>query len=467
MDKERRKKLQTMRLIITEVFMLIIIILTVIILTFIVMGYHLNENGELEQSGLVQIESIPTDASVTIDGEVLNIKTNTSKILPEGKHTVSLAKDGYTSWEKTFETHSGLLTKLTYPRLYKTERKTEIVKKLEETPELFVVSPSRNYILTSSEKSGILKLLNLNSNDLKTTEIDLTIIIGKEVSELKVLSWNSSEERIIISFSRDNETHFAVVELTRPERSIDLSTTFNLKISDLSFANDYGDRLFILENNSLRIISLSSRELSEVVAKDVTHFSNSNNRAIFVDKSSKISLYDDNSKSIIFLKKASAENTRALISEYIGRFTLALLEDNELTIYRGNLPTENVSADKPLPDPVGKTTLEFGVPDNFKTEAKNQIILTSKENNFSVFDLENYAFSSYTLENNLTFWPDDYTIGLVSDGKLVFRDFDGTNKVTLGDSLAGFPAVITKNDKYLYHLSKTEQDLNLVREEIK
>ncbi len=467
MDKERRKKIQTARLIITEVFMLVIIILTVVVLTFIVMGYHLNENGELEQSGLVQIESIPTGATVTIDNEALDSKTNTSKILPEGEHTVSLKKDGYTSWGKTFATHSGLLTKLTYPRLYKTERKTETVKKLSETPSLFVISPARNYILASSEKSGILKLIDLNSNDLKTADIDLTDLLGKEMLDLKILSWNKSEERAIISFSKDAETHFAVVDFAHPEYSLDLSTTFNLEISALSFENDYGDKLFVLENGNLHTLSLSNRELSEVIAKDVTYFSNSNAKAIFITKSSQISLYDDGNKSTVFLKKTSAENVRALVSEYIGRFTLAFLEDNELTIYRGDLPTENITAEKPLPEPVGKTTLEFGTPSDFETKAKNQIILTSKENNFSVFDLENYTFSSYALENNLTFWPDDYTIGLVSDGKLVFCDFDGTNKVTLGDSLAGFPAVITKNDKYLYHLSKTEQDLNLVREEIK
>ena len=123
MDKERRKKIQTTKLVITEIFMLIIIVLTVVILTFVVMGYHLNEDGKLEQSGLVQVESTPDGAAVIIDGEVLPSKTDTNKILKEGEHTVKIEKPGYTSWQKTVSSRPGFLTKLSYPRLYKTDRK--------------------------------------------------------------------------------------------------------------------------------------------------------------------------------------------------------------------------------------------------------------------------------------------------------------------------------------------------------
>ena len=110
MDKERRKKLQTTKLIITEIFMLVTIVVTVVILTFIVMGYRLTEDGKLEQSGLIGVDSIPTGATVFVDGEAYENKTNTSKILPEGQYEISLEKDGYTSWRKSVLVHSGLLT---------------------------------------------------------------------------------------------------------------------------------------------------------------------------------------------------------------------------------------------------------------------------------------------------------------------------------------------------------------------
>lgn len=471
MDKERRKKIQTARLIITEVFMLVIIILTVITLTFVVMGYHLNEDGELEQSGLVQVDSIPVGATVFINDEALESKTNTSKILPEGSYTISLKKDGYTSWEKTVKTHSGLLTKLSYPTLYKLDRKSETIKKFDEVPYLFISSPNRDNALALFENSPVFRLINLESNEFKSTEIDLKKLLGSDFSNLKVIDWNKNGERIIISFTRENSTHYATVDLTRPDLSLDLSETFDLKISDLRFENDRGDKILLTEENHLRTISLDKKQLSEIIAKDVEYFYNFGEKVVFVTRSNesehKISLYDDNSKSTIFLKKSTAKDVRAIISEYIGRPTLAFLEDGQLIVYRGELPTEDVTAEKPLPTPIGQSTLDFELPDSFKTEAKNQVILVSKDTNFAVFDLENYTLSSYTLENNLTFWPDEYTIGVVSDGKLIVRDFDGLNRQELGKSADGFSAIIAKNNKYLYHMQKNDDKLTLVREEIR
>lgn len=471
MDKERRKKIQTARLIITEVFMLIIIILTVITLTFIVMGYRLNEDGELEQSGLIQIDSLPTGATVAIDGETLDTKTNTSKILPEGSYTVSIQKDGYTSWEKTVKTHPGLLTRLSYPSLYKLDRKTKDIKTFEETPYSFVASPNRNNALIFFEKSPVAQLVDLGANDYKSTEIDLTKLLGDNFSDLKILDWNKNGERVIISFTKNDSTHYAVIDLTRPDSSLDISETFNLKISALRFENNHGDKIFLVEEGHLRTISFNTKQLSGIIAKDVESFFNSNEKVAIVTKSTsgghKISLYDDNTKSTIFLKDSTAENVYALVSEYIGRGTLAFLEDGQLSIYRGELPSEDISSEKPLPTPVGQHELDFQIPDTFETQSYNQIILISRDNKFTVFDLENYTFSPFTLENNLTFWPDEYTIGVVSDNKLIIRDFDGLNRLELGDSENGLAAVITKNNKYLYHMQKKENKITLIREEIR
>ena len=471
MDKERRKKIQTARLIITEVFMLVIIILTVITLTFVVMGYHLNEDGELEQSGLIQIDSLPTGATVTIDGEVLSAKTNTNKILPEGSYTVSVQKDGYTSWEKTVKTHPGLLTRLSYPSLYKLDRKTKNLKDFEEAPYLFTASPNRDNALIFFEKSPLAQLVDLEANDYKSTQIDLSKLLGNNFSNLKIVDWNKNGERVIISFTKNDSTHYAVIDLARLDSSLDISETFNLKISALHFENDRGDKIFLLEEGNLRTISLGNMQLSEIIAKDIESFSNSGEKATFITKpvenSRKISFYDDNTKTTIFLKKSTASSVRALVSEYIGRGTIAFLEDNQLTVYRGELPTEDISEEKPLPSPVGQSTLTFEDPDIFETKAFNQIILISKDTNFAVFDLENYTLSPYTLENNLTFWPDEYTIGVVSDNKLVIRDFDGLNRLELGNSADGLAAIITKNNKYLCHMQKNEDKITLIREEIR
>ena len=112
MDREHKKHMETVRLLITETIMVMVIIVTAVILTFVAMGYNLDKNGELGQSGLVQLRSFPSGASITIDGDTILPRTTASRMLSAGDHTIKLTKDGYDSWEKTITSESGRLLKL-------------------------------------------------------------------------------------------------------------------------------------------------------------------------------------------------------------------------------------------------------------------------------------------------------------------------------------------------------------------
>ena len=84
MDRQRKKKIQNIRIIITNILMAISVIGIVFILMLIAMGYSFNEDGGLEQSGLAQISSRPKGATVEIDGETQFGHTDISKMLSSG-----------------------------------------------------------------------------------------------------------------------------------------------------------------------------------------------------------------------------------------------------------------------------------------------------------------------------------------------------------------------------------------------
>ncbi|MBQ9029415.1 PEGA domain-containing protein [Candidatus Saccharibacteria bacterium] len=475
MDKERRKKIQTTKLVITEIFMLIIIVLTVIVLTFIVMGYRLTEDGKLEQSGLVQIDSIPTGAKVAIGEETLPGETNISKILPEGNYELKLTKDGYTTWSKSISVHPGLLTKLSYPRLYKLDRKLEEVIALNEAPEVYSIPPTREFILLTSPNSPKFQILNIPSDTTKVTEIDLSKLLldsDQLVSNIQVVSWCHDANRFVLSFKSNDGSHLAIVDLERPENSLDLTSSFAVQISDLQFANNHGDELFILENGHLRTISLSSKQLSDVLVSDVQSFSSHNKTIALVrqpkDKEKEFVIYNSDNGSSVFLSSTSATTAKIAISEYLNRPTLVIAEDDLLSIYRGDLPTENITKDNPDYKPAAQISIKSGAPDSLQFHAKNQAIIAIRDQSRTVFDLESATTTSYTIESNLTFWPDEYTIGTVSGGSLNVRDYDGGNLQTLSRAESGYPAVITKDNKYIYFVQKNEdKGLIIVREIIK
>ena len=102
MDPDKVKRRQSLRVIVSEAIMVIAVVMTVVVLAFMVSGYWLNSDFKVERQGLLQISSIPTGADIYIDGSSSWLqRTNTSKVLPVGEHTISLSKEGYDSWSKT------------------------------------------------------------------------------------------------------------------------------------------------------------------------------------------------------------------------------------------------------------------------------------------------------------------------------------------------------------------------------
>ena len=98
--------------------MVLAIIVVVIVATLSAMGFFVSSNGTIEQSGLIQIHSMPTGASIELDGSTIFPRTNTSRTLTPGEHTIKLSKDGYDTWKKTIKMYAGMLIRLYYPRLF-------------------------------------------------------------------------------------------------------------------------------------------------------------------------------------------------------------------------------------------------------------------------------------------------------------------------------------------------------------
>ena len=122
MDKERKKRLHTWKIILTDTIIAVLAIALAVVLVFIAMGYKFGNDGKLDQSGLLRAESTPTGATVIIDNETMFLHTNMNHLLPEGNHQVRLEREGYIPWENTIAVKSGRLYNLNYPRLFKAER---------------------------------------------------------------------------------------------------------------------------------------------------------------------------------------------------------------------------------------------------------------------------------------------------------------------------------------------------------
>lgn len=459
MDKERKKRKQNLKIIITETIMTLSVIVLVVILTFVAMGYKVSGDGEVSQNGLLQVSSRPTGASVTIDGDTLFLHTDTSRSLSSGEHTVELARDGYDTWSKTIEIKPGLLYKLDYPRLFKTDRETKQMLEFTDGLEFLSMSPDRNSILYAATDSTTFVWLKVRGEEIETVEIDISELLRLKTGltgTIKNLEWNG--DTVLIEYVDSNIHDQLLINLKKPENSINLTREFGLDFSKISAISE--ERLAVLENGNLRTISTGSKEMSRVLLSNVADFANTGAEILFITGATEgtrvIGYYTEGDKTPVTLATVGGDGVKVAISKYLEKRYLTLAVGPEVTIYRA----EEILEDANLEDfaIVGQIALETA-PETVKVENQGRLIVARNGRKMFVFDVEQSASVQFELESDFEGWLDGFMLTNVVDGKLVVRDFDGQNRRELTDAKAGFPAMITSNNRYLYYAVECGTDV--------
>lgn len=252
MDFEKAKRRQSLKVILSEIIMFLTVVVTVVILAFIVSGYWINENFEVERQGMLQISSHPSGADVVIDDETSWLqKTNTSKVLSTGEHTIVLSKEGYDSWSKTINITEGLLYRLNYPRLFPLQRNPEPVYDTTGVTAAFVSKDRKKLLLYY----GDLATLDTASfdDDSSNKQLDYSTILV----DWKIINLDSSEPTPESVKFRDAYDFFRELE---PEQNGSID---DFKLSKLPATTDKLVFIKFYEDHYLALVSDSTVSVYE------------------------------------------------------------------------------------------------------------------------------------------------------------------------------------------------------------
>ncbi|HPQ82798.1 MAG TPA: PEGA domain-containing protein, partial [Candidatus Saccharimonas sp.] len=98
MHRKTSKRRQRAQLTFVYMVMTFAVVASVATLMMIVLGYRFNRyDGKVEQGGLVQFDSRPSGAEVTLDTVQLANKTASKITATAGAHAVTMTKPGYTT----------------------------------------------------------------------------------------------------------------------------------------------------------------------------------------------------------------------------------------------------------------------------------------------------------------------------------------------------------------------------------
>lgn len=466
MDEASKKRKQVIKIALTESIMVIAVVVIVALLMFMVMGYSLKTGGEewaVEQSGLVQLVSTPSGASIQIDGEDIFPRTETSRMMSEGEHEIRLYREGYDDWSKKIAVKPGVFLRLKYPRLFKDNRETEAAKTFENL-EWANFADNRNSILYKLKDSNTWHWLSLKNDTLTETEMNTEDIFTGTVEEIK---WVGNGEKLLIKTQNGEGAEWLVIDLKTPEKSVNLTKEFGMSFTKVEPMNDSADRLWAVENGNLREVRASSKESSAVLANNVEDFANNRDEIVYTargeDGQRTVFAYKDGYTEAVKVRAVKDAEVKVATMEYLGDTYLSLGIGRKFIGYRADdFPAEGqeFSMEKYLEQDLEAGTGEFKASDN------GQFVLMGSGAQMAVMDAETEEIYEYSLPSEKHFFLDDFLVGAVTDGKLTVWDFDGTNRRELAKASGEYPAIIAVNNRWLYYFTTDGDKAVLNREQL-
>ena len=460
MDREKKRRRQSFKVIVSEILMTLAVVVTVIVLAFIVSGYWVNSDFEVERQGLLQVSSVPTGAEVVIDDESAWLqRTNTSKVLPSGTHKVELKKEGYDSWSKTIDISEGLLYRLHYPRLFLLKREKEKVLSLSGAT-FASVSPNRKTLLVANNTTEW-KLIDLDRENIEAKKINIAeyfsgvsmaegATVGLFNSEILDADWAKDDNHILFKVRSGENAEWVLVDVRNLKNTINLTKEFGVNFSKVEILDNSANNLLIVQNGNLQRVDLSSKAISAVIVENIVSFDHFENEVVYVAKKDegfvmgKTEISDNEPEILDYL----ASSARVLISKFYDDKYITLVQGQTVTLYREDDYIK-----------VQEYELSF-VPESLKVGHNGEFIIMASGGSIATLDMEAMKTTEWSLGDAKYGWVDNDMIYAVKEGELSVYDFDGLNHRSLAKNVSEhFPATIT-SDKWLYYFS----DDYLVRE---
>ena len=462
MDPEQVKKRQTLRVLFSEAMMVLSVVAIMTVLIMITSGYWINQNFEVERRGMLEVLSSPTGADIVVDGETAWMaKTNSSRILSKGEHTVSISKEGYGDWVKKVTIEEGLMYRLPYVRLFPNE--PELEKVSEINARISSVSPDRSSMLLIDD-STTWKILHLNEDKVSTTDLDVAKVFDKiggaeAMAGIAGIDWSKDGNRILLKVVWNEKNEWLLLDLKDSEKSASLTETFGMNFDTVKFFDKTGDDLLVVDGGELRKLDVSEQSISKILASNVTNFNLYDESIVYVANGKVSVLKKVDGEAIDLLDVQGDRIFAALTRSYRDNY-LTVIEDGKLSLYKGQLPRNK--DDKSFEQIF---SVEIGLmPERIKIGADGDFVIMSNGKNIVTLDMESENVSRFEVEDGKIGWLDDHLLYVVdNDGDMVVYDYDGLNRRELSKNASQrLGATVSEDERWLYYFS----DGWLVRENL-
>lgn len=480
--KPTKKQFIIRRIILSSIATLAVIIIATAAILFM-LGYRLDGgNGRLSQGALLQLDSNPGGADVYIDGQNIGSRTATKQTVIAGTHTIKMTRAGYQDWNRTLDLPAGTLTWLDYTRLVPNERPVQTVTTYQALVGL-TISPDSKWAL-AQEKADIASfhLVDLRSEDVKSTTIELDAARYSEATTVDVahsfsiVSWDSGSRYVLVKHLYKDQTEWLVVDTQNPTQTVNVTQLMSVGFKDLQFASTNGKVLYgLTDDGAIRKLDLSAATLSRTFVTHVESFTIFDNSVLAYvgidpsDASKRVAgIYRDGDESSHVLRSAATDTTLKIATgRYFGDDYVAIAEGNIVTLLKGHYPSSSSQDNSSL---AKLTSFELmGAVSALSFSPAGDYVIAQSGKTFKSYEIEHkradvgaIVVADETAASSLK-WLDGAHLWNDDGDTLVMRDFNGANVFSIMNVQAGFDASLSQNGRFFYAVGKKGTSYHLQR----
>ena len=460
------------------------VVLLVGILISIILGYQFNaKNGQIEQTGLVQFETIPSGATVEVDSKTLSAKTTAKTTVSPGTHEFIIWRNGYETWRKQLDIQSGTLTALTYARLIPKDRTAKEVASFTELSNALASPSGRSMLLQTTAASPSFILADLqNEQSIKQRALALPTDVYSDAStpevahRFRLVEWDQGARYVLVEHTFNTATEWLVLDTEDATKTTNISKSLNIPVTSAHFSGTSGAQLYVLSNGDVRKIDVAGGTISRPLASKVASFSLFGTDIVaYVSQPTadtnkqSVGIVREGDKLPRVLRTVTADAKSPLhiaTSRYFNEDYVAISEGSKVDILSGTYPS---SADEASDSLRQFASFTFSRPIQWLSfNHGGRFVTAQTDDKFVSYDVERMALpAEATLAgegaSSQLRWLDDFYVWSDRDSRLSLREYDGSNQYDMGAVTPGFDAMFSQNNKYLYSITKTTKGYQLRR----
>lgn len=471
------KRVQIFQRVAIYTTMSVAVTVLVAVLVFFMLGYQINRtDGRIEQGGLVQFDTRPGGADVTIDGKVLGTRTASRKTMTSGQHFISMQRPGYQTWQKSIDVVPGSVLWLTYARLVPEELKPTTISSFASLSDTLVSPNSETMAIKEDAVTPTIQLADLRGDDVELSKIDIpatsfTAPAADKTQSFSLEKWNGSSRYLLVKHTYDdNKIEWLVIDTDNVAETKNITTLLGVDASTITFSPNNSNQVYALVDNNVRKIDLGATTLSGPLVANVTEFSiYDNDTILFVTKPDEttamrsVGYFDEGASKVRTLRTYNDDGQAPLhiaVGKYFDDHYVTISYGHTVEIMKGSLSRSDATSASAFSS---FATMALSSDVQYLAVVTNgRFVVAQEAGAYTVHDIELKKTTTTALQGDAPAvatelrWLDPYTIWSDRSGKLRMYEFDGGNQHDIMPVTAGYSATYSPNGKYLYGIAQSD-----------